>query len=120
MNQPISERFRRNLNATGTRRPIQDFYKFVRFVSATGGISGLSAWLEYRIANDLYANQPAVGEKAEVLYLDCMAELRAVADLEEAKRTTAMSYQERLERIIERERLRRSWKPSLPVAVRLS
>ena len=111
MNQPISERFLRNLNATGIRRPIQDFYKFVRFIYATGGAVGLSAWLEYRIANELYANELEVGEKAESLYLDCITELRAIADLEEAKKNTAMSYEKRVRMIVEREEKRRTARP---------
>ena len=111
MTKPICERFRRNLNATGTRRPTQDFYKFVRFIYATGGINGLSAWLEYRISNDLYANELEVGEKAEVLYLHCMGELRAIADLEEENKPSTLNYEQKVERIIQREHKRRTARP---------
>ena len=115
----VTHKMKTKLNRTSTDKEISEFYSMVDFIFNNGGVKGLGYWIGYRLVNNFYDHDSELFEIVESTFDAVVLEKRRSAKVETVT-PPVMSHQERLERIIERERLRRSWRPSLPIAVRLS
>lgn len=116
MTKPSTHKLEAVLSRSSLEPDVNDLLGMVGFALKNGGAQGAFAWLAFRLQAGLYQRGSAVADRAELI-LDALAfEISAAERLREIPATAfALSHQERLERIVQREQLRRAWKPTLPV-----